>query len=123
MDARFDHHVKLNAVEAHLLGCLEMLSPRWNHNQMVAETDFCQFEGGTIHIGIEQIANRHLMRRCGGFRIILEVDPIGQDIYIGYIVSCAVTRRANQFVGISGIDHTRPTIIGWGDRYIRWIFA
>ena len=78
MDARFDHHVKRDAVKRHLLGRLEMLSPHWNHDQMVAETDFGQFEAGTIQIGIKQIANRHLMRRCGGFGIILKVDPIGQ---------------------------------------------
>jgi hypothetical protein len=44
----------------------------------VAETNFGQAEGGPIKARRKLISNRHHLRRRGGGRLVIEIDPIGE---------------------------------------------
>jgi len=79
VDPPFDPHLEGAAVVGHLDNGLKVLAAGRHGHEDVAETELGQLERVPVEAGVEPVGDKHLLRRRGGGRLVLEVDAVRQQ--------------------------------------------
>jgi hypothetical protein len=80
VDAGLDLDLEVLAVVVHRDGGLEVLGVGGDGDQVVAEADLGQGEGGPVEIGVELVGDGDDLGGGGGGGVVLEVDAVGERV-------------------------------------------
>jgi hypothetical protein len=89
----------------HRHGGLEVLGVGGDGDQVVAEADFGQGEGGPVEIGVELVGDGDDLGGGRGGGVVLEVDAVGERDRRADVAGGAEAGGAEFLVGVNGAGY------------------